>query len=86
MVVMMTPYACMCGVGDGGCRYLLDAQFMDDTAKFFSGILSATSTMLQMEIPHINAMSKMDLVHPAQRKHLEVVTYLCSGRPVWSGH
>lgn len=52
---------------------------MDDTAKFFSGILSATSTMLQMEIPHINAMSKMDLIHPSQRKHLEVLPTSTAG-------
>ena len=51
--------------------YLLDAQFMDDSAKFFAGILSATATMLQLEIPHVNAMSKMDLIHPSQRADLD---------------
>jgi GTPase SAR1 family protein len=42
--------------------YLLDAQFMDDPPKFFSGVLTAMSAMVQLEVPHINILSKMDLV------------------------
>ncbi|KAI8851465.1 GPN-loop GTPase [Chytridium lagenaria] len=46
----------VCGV------YVLDCQFIEDIPKFFSGVLSATSAMIQLEIPHINVMSKMDLL------------------------
>ncbi|THH14988.1 hypothetical protein EW146_g5427 [Bondarzewia mesenterica] len=42
--------------------YLLDSQFMEDKYKFFSGVLSAMSAMVNLEIPWINIMSKMDLV------------------------
>ncbi|KAA1466186.1 ATP-binding protein Fet5 [Dentipellis sp. KUC8613] len=45
-----------CGV------YLLESQFMEDKYKFFSGVLSAMSAMVNLEIPWINIMSKMDLV------------------------
>ncbi|XP_071482232.1 GPN-loop GTPase 3-like [Diadema antillarum] len=55
----------ICGV------FLIDAQFMVDTAKFFSGMLSALSTMVNLEIPHINIMSKMDLLNAASKKNIE---------------
>lgn len=42
--------------------YLLEAQFMDDRSKYFAGVLSATSAMINLEVPHINVMTKMDLV------------------------
>ena len=35
---------------------------MLDRAKFFSGTLSAMSAMLMMEMPHVNILTKMDLV------------------------
>lgn len=47
----------VCGV------YLLDSHFVQDTSKFFAGVMSCMSAMLQLEIPHVNVMSKMDLVH-----------------------
>src|SRR2546430_12676960 len=33
-----------------------------DRAKFFAGTLSAMSAMILLEVPHINILSKMDLV------------------------
>ncbi|KAK3707040.1 hypothetical protein LTR37_012372 [Vermiconidia calcicola] len=33
-----------------------------DRAKFFAGTLSAMSAMLMLELPHVNILSKMDLV------------------------
>ena len=44
--------------------YLIESQFMEDRHKFFSGVLSAMSAMVNLEIPWINIMSKMDLVTP----------------------
>lgn len=42
--------------------YLLEAPFVVDRPKFFSGVLSAMSAMILLETPHINILSKMDLV------------------------
>lgn len=42
--------------------YLLESTFIVDQAKFFAGTLSAMSAMLMLAIPHVNIMSKMDLV------------------------
>jgi len=33
-----------------------------DRAKFFAGTLSAMSAMIMLEVPHVNVLSKMDLV------------------------
>ncbi|KAF4989307.1 gpn-loop gtpase 3 like [Fusarium heterosporum] len=48
--------------------YLLEATFVVDRAKFFSGTLSAMSAMLMLEVPHINILSKMDLVKGQVKK------------------
>lgn len=42
--------------------YLLEAQFMQDVAKYFAGVLNATSAMMKLAVPHLNFVSKMDLV------------------------
>ncbi|EON63871.1 GPN-loop GTPase 3 like protein [Coniosporium apollinis CBS 100218] len=42
--------------------YLLESTFVVDRPKFFAGTLSAMSAMLMLEMPHINILSKMDLV------------------------
>ena len=44
------------------CTYLLEAPFVVDRGKFFSGALSAMSTMIFLELPHINVLSKVDLI------------------------
>ncbi|KAI1815199.1 GPN-loop GTPase 3 like protein [Poronia punctata] len=48
--------------------YLLEATFVVDRAKYFSGTLSAMSAMIMLEVPHINILSKMDLVKDQVRK------------------
>lgn len=42
--------------------YLLESTFVIDRAKFFAGTLSAMSAMIMLELPHVNVLSKMDLV------------------------
>ncbi|KAL9010278.1 MAG: hypothetical protein Q9173_004776 [Seirophora scorigena] len=42
--------------------YLLESTFVIDRSKFFAGTLSAMSAMIMLEIPHVNILSKMDLV------------------------
>ncbi|KAL6717979.1 hypothetical protein ACLMJK_004064 [Lecanora helva] len=42
--------------------YLLESTFVVDRAKYFAGTLSAMSAMILLEVPHVNILSKMDLV------------------------
>lgn len=42
--------------------YLLESTFVIDRAKYFAGTLSAMSAMVMLEIPHVNVLSKMDLL------------------------
>ncbi|KAH7587027.1 Conserved hypothetical ATP binding protein [Nakaseomyces glabratus] len=42
--------------------YLLEAPFVIDSSKFFSGALSAMSAMILLELPHINVLSKLDMI------------------------
>lgn len=55
--------------------YFLDCQFIADPSKFFGGCITALSAMIQLEVPHINVMSKMDLATNAQRNRLEEYMY-----------
>jgi len=48
--------------------YLLEATFIVDRPKFFAGTLSAMSAMIMLEIPHLNILSKMDLVQNQVKK------------------
>lgn len=48
--------------------YLLEATFVVDRAKFFAGTLSAMSAMIMLEVPHLNILSKMDLVKDQVRR------------------
>jgi len=48
--------------------YLLEATFVLDRAKYFAGSLSAMSAMLMLEVPHLNILSKMDLIKDQLRK------------------
>ncbi|KAL8542937.1 hypothetical protein ACS0TY_003709 [Phlomoides rotata] len=42
--------------------YLLDSQFITDVTKFISGCMASLSAMVQLELPHVNILSEMDLV------------------------
>lgn len=55
----------VCGV------YLIDSQFLIEPSKFVSGMLTALSTMVNLEIPHVNIMSKLDLLSKKAKKDLD---------------
>nr|QBH74277.1 hypothetical protein [Brunneria borealis] len=55
----------LCGV------FLVDSQFMVDGAKFLSGTMAALSVMVNLEIPHVNILSKMDLLSKTARNKLD---------------
>jgi hypothetical protein len=48
--------------------YLLESTFVLDRAKYFAGSLSAMSAMMMLEVPHINVLTKMDLIKDQMRK------------------
>ncbi|MPC08970.1 GPN-loop GTPase 3 [Portunus trituberculatus] len=52
--------------------FVLDAGYMVDAARFLSGSLTALATMVQLEVPHINILTKMDLLNRAARQQLEM--------------
>ena len=55
----------VCGV------FLIDSQFMVDGAKFLSGTMAALSVMVNLELPHINILTKMDLLSKTARNQLD---------------
>jgi len=42
-------------------NFCLD-QFITDVTKFISGCMSSLAAMIQLELPHVNILSKMDLL------------------------
>lgn len=42
--------------------HLVDAHHCSDPAKFISVLLTSLSTMIHIELPHVNVLSKIDLV------------------------
>ncbi|EPZ33082.1 ATP binding domain-containing protein [Rozella allomycis CSF55] len=59
--------------------YCMESSFVVDPSKYFSGVLCAMSAMIQLEIPYINVMTKMDLMpkdSPMVDRFLDVDTSL----------
>lgn len=42
--------------------YLLDSLFITDSTRFISGTLMCLSAMIQLELPHMNILTKCDLI------------------------
>ncbi|OAE19911.1 hypothetical protein AXG93_1130s1650 [Marchantia polymorpha subsp. ruderalis] len=42
--------------------YMLDSQFASDVTKYISGCMASLSAMIQLEVPHVNVLTKMDLL------------------------
>ena len=51
--------------------FLIDSQFLIEASKFVSGVLTALSTMVNLETPHVNVMTKLDLLSKKDKKSLE---------------
>ena len=45
------------------CVNLVDSYYASDASKFISVLLMSLNTMLQIELPHVNILSKMDIVN-----------------------
>lgn len=44
--------------------YCIDVNFLEDSSKFLSGALAALTAMVNLELPHINVLTKCDLLPP----------------------
>jgi len=60
--------------------FVVDATFVTDPAKFISGSLLALSAMISMQLPHVNVLSKCDLVEEAS---MEKVLEMESALQLW---
>ncbi|KAF0992913.1 hypothetical protein HZS_2622 [Henneguya salminicola] len=51
--------------------YMIDSQFMVDPCKFIGGVVSALSAMVMFEVPHVNILTKIDLLDETMKSKLE---------------
>lgn len=51
-----------------GCVYCLDAQFSEEASKYVAGSLNALTAMVNIELPHVNVLTKLDLVRGRARQ------------------
>ncbi|CAG0888571.1 unnamed protein product [Darwinula stevensoni] len=64
MTVMRRLISLVCAV------FLMDSNFMIEGSKFISGTLTALSVMVNLEVPHVNILSKMDLLTTGAKKQI----------------
>ncbi|GIY69228.1 GPN-loop GTPase 2 [Caerostris darwini] len=55
--------------------HLVDSHYCCDPAKFVSVLLTSLSTMLQMQMPHINVLSKADIIEKQGKLHFNLDFY-----------
>lgn len=54
---------------------MVDAHYCTDAAKFISVLLLSLKTMLQLELPHVNVLSKIDLIETYGRLPMSLDFY-----------
>ncbi|XP_050540605.1 GPN-loop GTPase 2 [Daktulosphaira vitifoliae] len=57
------------------CVQLIDGHYCSDPGKYLSALLMCTSTMYQMELPHVNILSKIDIAVKHRSKLLFNLDY-----------
>ena len=60
--------------------FLLDTTFVCDTPKFISGSLLSLSAMIALELPHVNVMTKCDMI---SEEDVDRILNLTSASEVW---
>lgn len=55
--------------------HLVDAHLCSDSGKYVSALLLSLSTMLHMELPHINVLSKIDLIESYGKLGMALVLF-----------
>jgi GTPase SAR1 family protein len=50
--------------------FCIDSAFVIDLSKFLSGSLLSLSAMIALELPHVNVLTKSDLIPSAEMEHI----------------
>lgn len=61
--------------------FCLDTTFVCDTSKFISGSLLSLSAMIALELPHVNILTKCDLI---PEEDVELILNLESASEIWT--
>lgn len=60
--------------------FCVDATFLGDTSKFISGSLLSLSAMIALEMPHVNVLTKCDLMN---EEEVENMLNVASASQLW---
>ena len=63
--------------------HLVDAHLCSDPGKYVSALVLSLSTMLHMELPHINVLSKIDLIESYGKLGTNSILFLFKVQPVF---
>ena len=66
--------------------HLVDSHYCSDPGKFISVLLTSLSTMVQVELPHVNILSKVDLMEQYGKLgevYILLFVGLCSTVSTW---
>jgi hypothetical protein len=68
--------------------HLTDSHYITDASKYVSVLLLSLRAMLQLELPHINVLSKIDLVaaYTQLRASISFFQALPFPGPAWNNH
>lgn len=58
--------------------HLVDAHLCSDPGKYISALLLSLSTMLHLELPHVNVLSKIDLIESYGKLGVDLAAAICS--------
>jgi GTPase SAR1 family protein len=61
--------------------FLIDTTFVADTSKFIAGSLLSLSAMIALELPHVNILTKCDLI---SEEDVDRILNLQSASEIWS--
>lgn len=59
--------------------HLIDAHLCSDPGKYISALLLSLSTMLHLELPHVNVLSKIDLIESYGKLGAVITLFQMSG-------
>ena len=51
--------------------FLLDSQFVSDMSKYFSSLMVSLITLINLELPVVNVLTKVDKIPPEARKFID---------------
>lgn len=60
--------------------FLLDSQFVVSASKYIAGVMTALSSMVSLELPHVNLLTKIDLLDKKSRKEVDEKWDICDGK------